>query len=129
MTAETKTAVPGCDFLSGYVFHVYPTTEAAKVHSPEERDAEGYTIREETRYGFHGNDCPPCDAEWLSDDAGSDGYLVVADDEDDVNPAEGWNVEQVKAEDLEDERWTDEGYTAVVVTVDPDGECVIARKV
>lgn len=77
-------------------------------------------------YGWHGNDQPPCDGEWIAGlEDGRYGAIVVTDSPEPPALPDGWASEEFS----QDRGWWDadeSGWAVFLLQQDSDGECVFA---
>jgi hypothetical protein len=91
----------GVTVSRGYLFWVRPVDDDAIDNSIEYTDkATGETFTESRNWGYHGNDVPPCQGEYVADEEPGSGYLVISDLEE-IETVDGWTAERA---DL-DEGW------------------------
>lgn len=107
------------ELKTGFVYHIYPTSEEAKVMTDSGTDPETGEVHYQTTYfGFHGNDVSPVvekvvetderteihldntgdDYEYFADGDGdnpqADGFLVFSESSEAPELVEGWEAEE-----------------------------------
>ena len=110
----------GWQIQRGYVFRVVAADDSAWDCSAE------YECEEEQRFGYHGNDLPPCGADYLYQGDGE--LLVIASESNpsEIDTVEGFTLEPVRLE--EGDRYHDGTWGFCVLDVASDGETIIAGK-
>jgi hypothetical protein len=134
MTTKINNASPetieafGWQIQRGYVYKVVPCDEFAWDCSIEHETDEGQIV-EDRRFGYHGNNIPPCGADYLFQGDGPDAdLLVIASESDpaDIDTVDGFSLELVRLD--KGEHYHDGTWGFFVLSVASDGETIIAGR-
>lgn len=118
----------GWQIQRGYVYRVTAADDSVWDCSEEIECGGGYTHVEAKRFGYHGNDVPPCGADYLYGSDDGEELLVISSESDPelIDTVDGFSLEKVELEAGEDR---DDGtWEFRVLEVKSDGETILAGK-
>jgi hypothetical protein len=115
----------GCQIQRGWVYEVHAEDEAAwTCEVVLGTDEFGSEHTESVRYGYFGNDVPPCGAAYLHQDG--ERLLVISSEEDasEIPTVEGFTLKPVELE--QGDHFHDGTWSFSVIRVNSDSETTIA---
>lgn len=118
----------GWQIQRGYVYRVTAADESAWDCSEEIECEGGYTHVEERRFGYNGNDVPPCGADYLCASEDGEEFLVISSESDPevIDTVDGFTLERFDFEPGDDRH--DGTWEFRVLDVKSDGETILAGK-